>query len=65
MRRRIGLNLMRPVLNNYLNSNETNNTNQNISNNANNNVQQFRGNILNGLISRVVNAKPGCSSCGR
>ena len=63
MRRRIGLNLMRPVLNNYLNSNENNNNSNNL--NTTNNVQQFRGNVLNGLISRVVNAKPGCSSCGR
>ena len=65
--RRVGFNLMRPCGNTYQQYNYGGVPGTSI-NTFLNQGQQFRGftaNRFNGMISHVVNSKPGCSSCGK
>jgi|UniRef100_A0A6C0D9A0 hypothetical protein len=66
MPQRIRLNLLNPQFNNIQTIRM--NSMSNINNNFFNQNTQFRGfsaGRFNGMISSIVNSKPGCSACGK
>ena len=67
MPQRIRLNLLNPQFNNIqtIRMNSMSNLNNNNSFNQNTQFRGFPVGRFNGMISNIVNSKPGCGACGK